>query len=275
MTCQIIKSFTVASILLATVFFNEINAQEAEKLFHEKYSKISLVLQPSRLEAGHANNYDNSTYPSLVLNNSRSLQAGFYYDFAQSGRFNFKTGLIFKELSQNFDLNISNDDIGNEVDYYLTDMIIGEAFIFTIPLKTECFIPITPKINVVAGLGIGFGVTTDSNIPTRTGVSVGKLANNGDYESKKVFSATTTGGQKGFESEVSFGFNYKTRFALYQLEIYYSQSFWNPIIEGDYTITNLAISDDKIGRLTVYNNFYGLSLSVTPKKKWLVRKSKR
>jgi hypothetical protein len=275
MICQIIKFFTVASILLATVFFNKVNAQEAEKLFHEKYSKISLVIQPSRLEAGQAYNYDKSTYPSLVLNNSRSLQAGFYYNFAQSGRFNFKTGLIFKELSPNFDLNVTNEDVGYEREEFLQNFIIGEAFIFTIPLKTECFIPISHKVNIIAGLGIGFGVTTDSNIPTRTSVSVVKKIDENNYEGKTIFVSNTNGAKKGFESEISLGLNYKTKFALLQLELFYSQNFWQPIVTGEYSISNLEISDDKTGQLTVYNNFYGLSLSITPKKKWLVRKSKR
>lgn len=275
MTCQIIKSFTVASILLATLFFDKANAQEAEKLFHEKYSKFSLVIQPARLEAGSVYNQDNSSYPSIKSKNSRSLQGGFYYNFAQSGRFNFKTGLIFKELSPSFDLNITDEDVGYGRKEYLEDFVIGEAFILTIPLKADCFIPITPKINIVAGLGVGFGFSTDSNIPYRTSVGVIKKIDANNYEEKTIFISNTNGAKKGFESEISLGLNYKSKFALLQLELFYSQNFWQPIVTGEYTIQNLTISDDKVGQLTVYNNFYGLSLSITPKKKWLVRKSKR
>jgi hypothetical protein len=111
----------VASILLATFLFVNSYSQEAEKLYHDDYSKLSFVFQPSILKKSDAWNRDGSTYPSMDFTNDFSYQFGVYYNFAQSGNFNFKTGIIAKEFIPKFDLNISDNDIGFGIDYLLTE----------------------------------------------------------------------------------------------------------------------------------------------------------
>jgi hypothetical protein len=43
-------------------------------------------------------------------------------------------------------------------------------------------------------------------------------------------------------------------------------------VSGQYEIYNLNNSADKVGDFIIRNNFYGLSLSVSPKKGWLKKK---
>ena len=73
-------------------------SQEAENIFHKEYSKLSFVFQPSILKKSDAWNRDGSTYPNMKFTNDFSYQFGVYYNFAQSGNFNFKTGIIAKEF---------------------------------------------------------------------------------------------------------------------------------------------------------------------------------
>ncbi|MBP6757441.1 MAG: hypothetical protein KA210_14965, partial [Bacteroidia bacterium] len=98
MICQKINLNIVASLWLATIFSIYSYAQEAENIYHKQYSKLSFVLQPSILKPSEAHNYDGSAYPSVEFTKDFSYQFGVYYNFAQSGNFNFKTGIIAKEF---------------------------------------------------------------------------------------------------------------------------------------------------------------------------------
>lgn len=245
-------------------------SQEAENLFHKSYSKITFVYQPSLLEAGNSSNNNGSIYPNMSMQNSHSSQFGFYYNFAQKGKFNFKTGLIAKEIWPLFDLNINDVDTGLNNSFYLTDFEINNAFLFSIPIKSECFVPLTKKIDFVLGLGISLDILTGGNEDVYTSIDLTT-----DTQSKTVFTSKSKQEQRRFSGEISTGFNYKTKYALLQLEIFYNQNLLNSTISGDYVIKNLANTPDTFGRFTINSNFYGLSLSITPKKGWLKRKSNK
>ena len=110
-------------IFISLISFANGFSQEAENIFHKEYSKLSFVFQPSILKKSDAWNRDGSTYPKMKFTNDFSYQFGVYYNFAQSGNFNFKTGIIAKEFIPKFDLNISDDDIGNGQVYHLLTLL--------------------------------------------------------------------------------------------------------------------------------------------------------
>ena len=94
---------TITSTLIFLLFFLNSYSQEAEKIFHDDYSKLSFVFQPSILKKSDSFNRDGSIYPSMNFTNDFSYQFGIYYNFAQYGNFNFKTGIIAKEFIPKFE----------------------------------------------------------------------------------------------------------------------------------------------------------------------------
>jgi hypothetical protein len=267
MICPINKN-VVASLLLATFFSVNIYAQEAEKIYHNEFSKFSFVLQPSILESSEAQNSDGSTYPSMNFTNDFSWQFGFYYNFAQSGNFNFKTGLIAKEFTPKFDLNISNEDIGYGIEYYLTDYDAYNQFIISIPFKTDYYLKINPKLNFVIGAGLNLDIITGGFPEMTTSVTVWDYSDN----SKDIFFAKSNHENITFSGEISAGFNYKTKYALWDLSFFYNKNFGPAPATGEYYIYNLEISPDKEGTFEIESNFYGFSLAISPKKGWLKKK---
>jgi hypothetical protein len=270
MTFQLIKKKTSAAILLAVLVFCNLKAQEAENLFHKQYSKLSFVLQPSYLAPNSAGNTDGSTYPSMFFRRDFSYQFGIHYNFAQSGAFNFKTGLVAREFFAKFDLNISNEDIGYGEDFLLNDIDTYNQFVLSVPLKTEYYLKITDKINFRAGLGFNFDYITGLSEPTYTKVGV---INNSETDSKDVFFAYSEGSNNfNVTADYSLGFQYKTKFALFDLSYYTTRLLANDYVEGEYRFTNLVESPDKTGKFVIRNRFYGLSLVISPKKGWLKKK---
>jgi hypothetical protein len=257
-------------LFLVIFFFNIFNiyCQEAEKLYHSTYSKLSLVLQPSLLKANYASNNDGSVYPNMIFRESNSIQFGFYYNFAQSGNFNFKTGIIAKDFSPSFDLNISNEDIGLNTNYLLTDYKPYSQFIICLPIKTEYLFPVSSKFNLSFGANINLNLITGVNeeIVTRIFVS-------NDTDTKDIYYSKTDSQEKiTFSSEISFGVQYKSKYALIQLDAYWTMLNLQTPITGQYNIYNLENSSDVIGNFNVDPNFYGLSLVISPRKGWLKKK---
>ena len=158
-----------------------LNAQEAEKLFREKYSKISFLFQPAKT----TNDFSTapSRYPTLVTRESPSMQFGFYYNFAQSGAFNFKTGVVAKEFVPQFDLIVNKEDLGFNTDISLDGFESINTFAITLPIKVEYFKIITPKINIVLGTGLSVNLFTGGG-ETQVTVSVAEQNN-----SKQIFFA--------------------------------------------------------------------------------------
>lgn len=270
MVCQLINK-NVASILLATFSCFYSFSQVAEKLYQKEFSKINFVFQPSYQSGYLSQNNDGSNYPSIKFNNSFSHQFGFYYDFAQRGNFNFKTGLIAKEFNPLFDINVTNEDLGlsSSGNSILTDINPVNSFIFSIPLKTEYFLPLNSDINLTLGLGLNLNLSTGSG-DVITDVSI----NNGS-ELKSVFHSTTQQNQITFSTDFSLGLNYNLKFALVQMDFFYNLNVFPYSATGEYKIYNLVNAPDKVGIYNINGNFYGLSLSVSPKKGWLKKRAKK
>lgn len=267
MISKLINKKNVASIVLLTLYAINVCSQEAEKKYHKEFSKLSLVIQPSYIVANNFSNNDGTTYPSIKFKNNFSSQFGVYYNFAQSGNFNFKTGFIAKEFSPTFDLNISNEDIGYGTEYHLTQYNPFNQFFITVPIKTEYLLKINSKFDLVIGAGLNFNYitgTTEQSYTTHVDVTNGN-------QSKRIFSAEVTQQEKTtFTSEASIGINYKTKYALLQLEYFTSGTYTstNPI-EGKYYIYNLTNSSNKTGNFIITGKFHGVSLIISPKKGWI------
>ena len=266
MKCKIIQSNKAIALLLTFFSLTITYSQEAEILYQKEYSKLSFVFQPSILKKSEAANSDGSRYPSMEFTNDFSYQFGVYYNFAQYRNFNFKTGLIAKEFIPKFDLNISDSDIGNGEENFLTQFDPFSQFILSVPLKAEYFLKLNNKLNLSFGAGINLNIVTGTNAETSVGVSVG----NSTGYFKDVFSLTSEKQNNvNFSSEFSLGLNYKTRFALIDLSFYINNMLHSNYTSGHYQIYNLNQSPDKTGNYEIKNNFYGISLSVSPKKGWL------
>ena len=259
----------VASVFLATFLFLNSYSQEAEKIFHNKYSKLSFVFQPSTITSFYSSNTNGSSYPSIKFDDSGSLQFGLYYNFAQKNNFNFKTGLIAKEFNPLFTLNVNDQDIGYGIGYSLTEINPCKAFILSVPIKTEYFYKINGKLNFVIGGGLNLNLYTGCG-ETTTHVTV-----ESNTEGRKIFTAVTNQEQITFSSELSFGVNYKTKFALLQLEAFYNRNLIQYPATGRYFIYDLRNSADVQGDFSIDGNFYGLSLNISPKKGWLKKKSNK
>lgn len=238
-------------------------AQEAENLFHKQYSKLSFVFQPSILKKSDAWNRDGSTYPSMEFTNDFSYQFGFYYNFAQSGNFNFKTGVIAKEFIPKFDLNIDNADLGNG-DYLLTQYDPYNQFIISIPIKTDYYLKLNQKFNLTFGAGLNLNLITGMNEEIITSISV---------EGTDIFySKSDSQNNINFSYELSTGIQYKSKWALLDLSFFINNSLLPDYTSGQYSIVNLNNSPAKTGNFVIQSNFYGLSLNVSPKKGWLKKK---
>lgn len=268
MICQLIKTTKITLVLFIYFFYNFSKAQEAEKIFKKEYSKLSFIFQPSILEKSRAGNIDGTLYPSMEFIDDFSYQFGVYYNFAQSGNFNFKTGLIAKEFIPKFNLNISDADIGNGLKNSLTEYDPFNQFMISVPIKADYFFKITDKINLVFGAGLNFSLTTGMNETITTGVSIIENGN-----SRQVFFAQSDHQNNyNLSTEFSFGMNYKTKFALIDVSAFVSRTISNNYLRGQYEIFNLVQSPDKVGGFEIFSNFYGLSLNISPKKGWLKSK---
>lgn len=266
MICQTTKFYKLTGLVFAFLFLNNLNAQEAENIYHKQYSKLSFVLQPSFLQKGSGGNDDGSTYPGVKFKKDFSYQFGFYYNFAQSKNFNFKTGVIAREFIAKFDLNIDKSEIlSGTNEYYLIDYDIVNQFVVSIPFKTEYYLKINPKINAVFGTSINLNLITGTNYDVnKFGIAVYDETNYQD-----IFTADIEPAQNiNFSAELSLGFNYKTKHALYELSAYTTGLIAPEYGNARYRIHNLNNSPDKTGTMYFNNVFYGVSLVITPKKGW-------
>jgi hypothetical protein len=274
MICQTIKFYKLTGLVFPFLFLNILNAQEAENIYHKQYGKLSFVLQPSFLQKSKGGNNDGSMYPGVKLKKDFSYQFGMYYNFAQSKNFNFKTGIIAREFISKFDLNIDKSEIlSGTKDYYLIDYDIVNQYVISIPFKTEYYLKINPKINAVFGASFNLNLITGENYEiNKFGVSVYDESN---YQN--IFTADIKPSQNfNFSTELSIGFNYKTKYALFDLSAYTTGLIAPDYGYASYTIYNLNNSPEKTGTMYFNNEFYGISLVVTPKKGWQnFRKNKK
>ncbi|MDO4728658.1 MAG: hypothetical protein Q4B43_06600 [Bacteroidota bacterium] len=260
------KSVLSVILFLSSLF---VVGQEAEVLYKEKYSKLDFVYQRAEIGKMHlvSGNYDGSTYPSMSFNNDRYGQFGVQYNFAQVGKFNFKTGIIFKKYAPTFNLHVNSEDVGVEHWESPSKYPIVEEFIIDIPLKAEFYLPIFDKLNVMLGLGANLGVFTGDYKENARLLSVS--VNDGAGNSKEIFELYPYHVPTfNVAIEASIGVQYKANFGLITLSMFRNNSLMD-YMQGHYVFKNLNNVTDKEGTFYVTSNHYGLSLSVSPKKGWV------
>ncbi|WMI68160.1 hypothetical protein [Mangrovimonas sp. YM274] len=262
----------VASILLATFFCVFSYSQEAELLYQRDFSKVSIVFQPAFQTGNLSQNYDHSTYPSLGFKDSFSFQFGFYFNFAQAGNFNFKTGVIAKPFKSYFDINIKNEDLGvsEQMDYssVLKGLDPLNTYMFSIPFKPEYFLRVNEKLNAVFGLGVNLNLTLGEDDIYMSF----NLPSEGGTESNRIFNSVIETTSITLSGELSIGINYDFDFALVQVALFYNDNLFRTA-EGWYVIENLQGIENKEGFFDVQGDYYGVSFLLTPKKSWFKRKN--
>lgn len=248
-------------------------AQEAESLYQKQYSKLGLVLEPSWLRPDNLYGNDNrSPYPSMDFKNALSYQFGVTWNFAQSGAFNFKTGIVAKEFSPIFDLNIKNSDVASgKKDYGLTDFNPFNQFAISIPLRTEYFFKVNPKINLVAGLGISYNALTGSD--KKIGATVSVTEGN---STTSIFRAESGEyGKNIVSTELAFGVTFKSKFALFQVDYLLSTALIGEPLRGRYIFVNLNATPNTAGEFSASLSYQSFCLTISPKKGWLKQNSKK
>ena len=141
----------------------------------------------------------------------------------------------------------------------------------SIPIETEYFLKVNKKINVVFGAALNLNLITGTNEDIITRVSVRDFSNN----SKNIFTAFSNNHESiNFSSEISIGIAYKAKFALIDLSFFRNNSITPDYTTGQYEFENINNVSNKTGSFLIQSNFYGLSLSVSPKKGWLKKKKR-
>lgn len=245
-------------------------AQEAEKLYREQYSKLAIVLQPSWLTPDNLYGNDNrKSYPSVDFKNAFSYQFGVSWNFAQSGNFNFKTGVIAKEFSPVFDLNVNNSDVGTGLkNYGLTEFNPYNQFAISLPFRTEYFLKLNDKINIVGGLGISYNAITGAD--TNIGVTISVTEGNNVVD---IFRAQTNDyGKNIISTEAAIGVTFKSKYALFQLDYLVSNALIGDQLRGKYVFSNLNNTPTTQGEFSASLNYQSFSLTISPKKGWLKKK---
>jgi len=255
--------------VLATVFSFVVNAQEAENLYHNKYAKLSFVVQPSILK-GNFSSFP--SYTSMTYSNTFSPQIGVYYNFAQKDNLNFKTGVLLRYVYRKFDLHILQEDIPvDNIKSEDLNTFVDDSFVqVTIPFEIEYIKPITTKVNFVAGFATNLNLNAVYSGVKKLGINLAdKDKSIPVYYSEQIDNPITIG------VDLSLGLNFKTKIGLIQTEITYIQALTYPVT-GTAVIYNLNNTASTWGSYNQKANFIGLGLIIAPKKGWQnFRKNKK
>lgn len=265
MICRIINCLFFIYIFS---FSNLVYSQEAEIIFKKEYSKISFIIQPSKLNGFYVSS-NNS--PTINFNNTYSSQFGFAYNFGQSKNFNFKTGIIAKVFRPSFDIIISKEDLDVGFDYsnQLTQFDLANQYVLSEIIGSEYFYSVSNKLNCVIGIGISLDIRTGGGQDLLF-IGVNDF-NTDDY--KRILIIDSNEQQITGSIDVSFGLNYKSKFGLIQFTVFNNSQLLSYPKTGVYQFVNLSNSQTKTGVYNVKGNYFGFSLSISPKKGWLKGKS--
>lgn len=266
-------------IITVLIFILSINtkiySQTAEKLFEEKLSKFSWVLQPSLLkgyDVGSSYDVSSNGSPSISFNTTFSPQFGFFYNFYQKNNFNFKVGVIVKTFNPTFDIKISSEDLNAGYDYSenLSRFEMANQFIFSQTVKTEYFIPINNNLNFAVGLGMSLDIRTSGGDDELSALVF-------DYNKQKertFFMVNSTEQQVTGSLDVSLGVNYKTNIGLFQIEFFNNSQLLSYPKIGVYEFY-LDNNQIKTGVYTIKGNYNGFALIFTPQKRLAKKKFKK
>jgi hypothetical protein len=110
-------------------------------------------------------------------------------------------------------------------------------------------------------VGLILNLITGTNEELISGVEVSE---------KPIFKSYYSGQNSiNFSYELSLGAHYKTSLALFDMSFFVNNSIAPDYVTGEYGIFNLENSPYTAGNFNIRNNFYGISLNVSPVKGWL------
>lgn len=258
--------------LLISLFSVGLYAQEAESLYKEQYSLISLVIQPSfniRINDNYAYPYKNASYVE-GLSNGFSNQLGVLVNAFQAKNWSFRTGLLLKNHNIRTKIQISSaNTLNGSSSTYKTSDYLGCNYLIDIPLKADYLLPISNKNNLTFGstLNIMYNTTsydTDHYFyvsPDRDPDQIGESVHIAvDYPNRVIVSI-----------DLSAGIQHKTPKFLLELNAYLSLIASSEYANVYYEKTD-SYSVAEIGSFRNAPLYYGLSFALTPSKNLFKKK---
>ena len=237
------KLFIFATVLL----FNCGNAQIAEQLFKEEYSKVGLEVITHLM---YSNNTKNIAAYKWVP--SQSLGIGATYNFYQKKNLNLKVAVFFSM----FDLNTTYTAT-NSINIQQTIFNVhGQYALFSAPIDAEYYFKINSNtlFSVQAGPKITvnhYGLDEGRTVSGTNNTSVETI----DFSKKfPVFIGVNVGASVSFLSKS----------ALVKLNVKYHRSLSDFIYKGNSTITVNSVDSFSTQLLT--GNYLGFGLSIFPHK---------
>jgi len=267
--------FLVLSLLTSLFFFNNSAAQEAEKLYHEKFAKMSFTFQRASLTGFDVYTQTPDATPTMAFSNSRSLQIGFWYNFAQYRNFNFKAGIIAKQFTPLFDLQINETQLnsGGDNSEDLSAFPLSEQFVLSQSFRTEYFVSIIPELNLVLGAGLNLDLRTGRNYQINR-VRVDIYDSNLEQD-RTIFVLEQLTQQITGSLDLSIGVNFESKYGLFQVEMFRNSQLLAYPTTGDFAYNNLNVNDNTRGGFQVRGNYTGFSFTYAPRKGWANKKVRK
>ena len=234
-------------IVAAVVMVNFAQAQIAEQLFMEKYSKVGLEFVSQLMLTTNTANI-----ASFKWEESRSIGAGATYNFYQKKDLNLKAGVFFNM----FDINttVIATDNNNVRQTYAGEE--GRYALFSLPIDAEYYFKITT--NTLFSVQAGPELTTN-NYGYDVARSV-RLTNNTSVEtfsfSKKppIF----------FGMNIGASVSFLTKSTLLKVNVKYHRSFSEFMYKGNSTIT--IDGTDSFATQLLTGSYIGFGISIYPNK---------
>lgn len=244
---------TVASLMLATVFFMQLNAQEnkkgnyAKELF-QTYYKFGLVVGTSSLAVANEENSVN-----YAFKRPQTFDVGIEYNFYQIKNWNFRAAFIL----QNYDLvneeYIKSEDAGGAETLSFT-IWTGPNQQFKIPIYADYFLQIGNKTAFNFSIGPEIIIYPDDPTSGSHGV-----------DGVEYISEEGLGGGFYFGLNGSIGFNWKMKGLL--LKSFITYHYQNEVLyTNTVTTSNLQVSPNTVSKHEITGDYFMLGVSLYPSK---------
>lgn len=253
------KFQTVASILLATVFFLQLNAQENEKENYAKelfktYYKFGLVVGTSSLAVTNEENAVN-----YEIKRPQTFDIGIEYNFYQIKNWNFRAAFILQNYSLVNEQYIESEDVGG-VETNSFTFWLGPFQQFKIPFYADYILRVGKKTALNFSMGPEFIIYPDDPTSGSAGV------NGVEYISEEGFGGGFFVGFNG-----SLGFNWKMKGLL--LKSFITYHYQNEVLyTNTVTTSNLQVSPNTVSKHEITGDYFMFGVSVYPSKSLFKKK---
>lgn len=254
------KVQTVASLLLATVFFLQLNAQENERENYAKqifktYYKFGLVVGTSSLAV---TNEENAV--KYEFKRPQTFDIGVEYNFYQIKNWNFRAAFILQNYTLVNEQYLKKEDIPSLYNDESQTIWFGPFQQFKIPMYADYFLQIGNKTSFNFSLGPEFIIYPDDPTSGSTGV------NGVEYISEEGFGGGLFVGLNG-----SIGFNWKMKGLL--LKSFITYHYQNEVLyTNTVTTSNLEVSPNTVSKHEITGDYFMFGVSVYPSKSLFKKK---